>query len=586
MNWSIPRNSRKNEKENEGHHFVRDLFYLACHGCLSDRSASCFARFSRLTTAAFTENNTGIKSDKLEAIRDLTTVLATNVETTSQDLRAKLLTIALLIDPDYRPAFLSNLSLHRKELPEPLDSVKEPSQLASDLSGMTFALGREAKSTAAKELVGMLLDVSHSSDRANTNVRTARTKYFQINGKPHWYRYLKKNDLTLDPPRPPLQPLSEGDEVRELNNEAIPLWRTSARMGTVVFTDIGRQTDFVPSLVEATYRPIIDVREKGDRNLTFAASQKENNFVLPEIASFMEIRHDGWLKNGFVEFSIVEDYQTEDGFSISLACGILLESFFTGNEVSDDTICMGALNSDGSIQTVGGAVSRIKRAHEAGAAVVLLPAGNQYALSDLALLGKARVLSQVQVFSVESFEDAWEVARVNRPAHVELSIRKFAAIQDEFEERGVMNVLNQASVQTRLDAILKRTPNHASARVMIDVVRKNLPPTLSLNGSVEQLYQNHLRLAEVLSDLRNESHQLIKIVRELQYLGARVEPRTRRFAGALYQMSNACWKHLSDPNSNRIFAFRIDEIEGLGDKVIDEIITLSRDPELIEDLEY
>ena len=117
----------------------------------------------------------------------------------------------------------------------------------------------------------------------------------------------------------------------------------------------------------------------------------KNEVQLLPLSFTSPIRHGAWLDKGRVDFHLPNRIETKDGHSTSLACALLLESLFTRAELSENYACIGSVNSDSSVQSVGGVVRRLQAARQGGAPVVMLPEGNTYALSDLAILGEARL---------------------------------------------------------------------------------------------------------------------------------------------------------------------------------------------------
>lgn len=538
----------------------------------------------------------------LTVLRNGTAILSRNIVIPNR-LRAQMLAVALSIDPEHRLAYTTNLTLKQRQRPQPVEvtdpDTKEPidiNLIAEDLMEATYALYGNTDHTSNKDalvLVAMLYDVCHSLFPTNTELTYSRDIFLKSNKPAPWESILK-----LSP-----EPAAAGGLIAAPSVIPPPTMRPSGVKGLtlakkqsgvngllIMEVDGGGMAGMA-SRMSATHLENVSDANAG-RRLRF--NQEVGQMMgetLPEIASFMEVRHGDWIKDGVIEFAFREKFVMKDGDSAGVACGLMIEGLVTGKELDPKFTCTGSLNSDGSVQPIGGVVAKLRGARKAGCEIVSLPYANRFALSDITILGEAAVLAKMQVFIVEKFDEAWALAQAEREPEIQASIDEFAKLQDQFASAGVMQTIRSRAGQASLQRILDRTPNHASARLMLNVALGAMPNELSLNGSMEELFGKFMYLTTIIeapprlsptgtSDLDDFENT----VAALKKVGSRVEPRTRAFATALLQFAEAMEAQKRagrvSPDS-QLRRQSIVAFQALGV----ELERIRKDPELLEDLE-
>ncbi|MFT5468541.1 MAG: hypothetical protein ACI8UO_003651 [Verrucomicrobiales bacterium] len=526
-----------------------------------------------------TAKGLGVNQSSLDGLKECLVVLACSGKYRGKT-PAQLLAVALSIDPEFEPAYTANIESKFGRQPPPIESKFTDEQAAEQLLATTYALGGKARSPKAKLLVSMLLDACRDVHSGNQKLKRTHAAYRRQNPAPPWPRLVLKSLKSRSDGRVTVR---TGDEPGN-DFDGLALRLPELETDTVFMIRIGKEST-LPELNRLTAR-LNPTRERLDRNerIVFDPSHpKSNNAGLPEVVNYLSIRHGDWLKTGRIEFGYNSVAKNEDGISSSLACALLVEGLIEGMPLADGVCCIGTLNSDGSVQPIKGIVERLREAEKNGVRVAIIPEANRYALTDLALLGEARVLANMQVFAVENFEAAWRVASSERPSEIENAINDFARLQANFDKAKVMDVVRSPKGKALVSKIVKLAPDHASAEVMQQAVNGTLPKTLSLNGSLEKLFSGYSDLIEALNADDRHVDRISAVLADFRRYNSRVEPRTQELSTALTQISSQLMALFRDGTS-RENAKRVtsQHAKTLGAAML----KLSDDPEVIEDLGF
>lgn len=312
--------------------------------------------------------------------------------------------------------------------------------------------------------------------------------------------------------------------------------------------------------------------------------------ALREVVKFHVIRNPGANLAQLVEIGFGEQYSSKDGPSAAVACSLLIESILTGKELDSTFAVTGDMNADGTVQPVGGIDGKIRGATKGGAAIVAIPKGNTTTLSDLACLGETTYFINIQIFSISTFEEALELAKVeqDRSAAVRDSLALFAEVQKVLRRPDGAKWIANPHVSSRLEEVLQLTPNHESARHLLQVGKGRTNPQLSLAGSFLQIYRSVKPMRSALEEgvIPDDTRGLSESIFTLRRVRSLLDPRTRGCADALEDFAETI-KKIGDTDlataRSRVPRL-VEELNDTWIRVVDEYEKIQSDAEIQEEL--
>ncbi|MBB5034568.1 S16 family serine protease [Prosthecobacter vanneervenii] len=209
--------------------------------------------------------------------------------------------------------------------------------------------------------------------------------------------------------------------------------------------------------------------------------------ALNEVSRFSKLRHNGWPLGHVLEIGFDDKYVPKDGPSAAVACALLLEGSLTGKEWDPSFAVTGDMNSDGSVQPIGGVAAKIRGATKGACKIVGVPAKNEKAVADVLVTDGPTPLVAIAVFSLSKFDDALALANPERPAALQTALANFdsmRAVMMRNPQQLVPLLRNPHAVQ-RLQALYAAAPNCLSAKYLLMYLQGNTPRSLSIAGSIE-----------------------------------------------------------------------------------------------------
>ncbi|MGJ8672802.1 S16 family serine protease [Rubritalea sp.] len=199
-----------------------------------------------------------------------------------------------------------------------------------------------------------------------------------------------------------------------------------------------------------------------------------------EVVKFMNVRHDDLPEGYRVELAFADKYSPKDGPSAAVATALLLDSIITGKELNDDFAVTGDMNATGEVRPVGGVRAKVRGAAKR-CKLVAIPEQNAEAITDAYVLEGIPYLTAIQIFSIESFDQAYALAG-EQSAETQQAIADFTAVQGALK-RNEKFIYNPKVIE-KLRGIIKVLPNHISAKLLLRHSYKKGAKSLSLNGSI------------------------------------------------------------------------------------------------------
>lgn len=223
--------------------------------------------------------------------------------------------------------------------------------------------------------------------------------------------------------------------------------------------------------------------------------------AIHEVNKFVQLRYPEISAR--MEISFEEKYSDKDGPSAAVACALLAESLVTG-KVWDPTFAItGDMNADGRVQPIGGVSAKVRGATKGACKIVAIPHKNAQSISDIMVMDGLLPLVSIHIFSIQSFEQAAELAGQERPALLQQALDEFAVIQSVVlrSPQQINSILRTPQAATRLQAILEKAPHSLSARYLLAYAQGGYPSALTISGSIEEADSNGMSL---LNSIKND----------------------------------------------------------------------------------
>ena len=167
--------------------------------------------------------------------------------------------------------------------------------------------------------------------------------------------------------------------------------------------------------------------------------------------------------------------------------------------------------------------------------MVAIPESNRLSISDAYILDGIKSLYRIQIFTLDTFEDASALANVERDEKIQQGLDEFAQVQTVLK-KNPKYVYNK-KVQEKLKTVYKAMPNHLSAKLLLLHGMRKGPSQLSLVGSLTGIDNAGSQLGIML---KNNSYMnsggnddvLSRLVTDLQRLRPKLDKRTWGYADA------------------------------------------------------
>ncbi len=337
------------------------------------------------------------------------------------------------------------------------------------------------------------------------------------------------------------------------------------------------------------------LREKDIDGVEFHIDQKVGNMTgnsLEEIMKLMRVRHedDGRIPSGYRVTITFEDKDTLlDGPSAGTAMSIILDSLFTGRELDDKFACTGAITADGKVTRIGGVAGKIRGATNKGCNLVGVPHENIKGVSDILVLDGIKKLMAIQVFSFKTLEEALIVASKEKPEDVQSTIDDFNKVAELIEAQGEESLKN-AKVIELLEDVVKKMPNHESAKILLSVAKGEEKKILSLGGSFHQINTNIAGVARKIqmmvysneADLNSADRNAAKdALDELEGVSDKLDSRLKGFNDSMLKVLKSFSEGREDDEKDEEF---IERIKKEWETANGERSKLMGDPEIMEEL--
>ncbi|QIF02109.1 S16 family serine protease [Roseimicrobium sp. ORNL1] len=316
--------------------------------------------------------------------------------------------------------------------------------------------------------------------------------------------------------------------------------------------------------------------------------------ALEEVVKFAQLTHGGWPRGYQIELSFADKYSKKDGPSAAVACALLLHSLVTGKDLDQAFAVTGDMNADGTVQPIGGVAAKIRGATKGHCKIVGIPSKNESALGDVLLTDGPAPFASIQIFSISHFREAEALALAEKPATTQIALAEMSRVQEVLlnnpSQMGAL--LRNQHVITKLQQVLKDTPNNLSAKYLLLYANGRVPTLLSLMGSLNAIDDASGALIAAIKADSDDAFDSIgpgsvgSIITRISNLRAKCDARIRPYADSIVDFGSIVKEVQERPAQT--YAKKYEQrkrIYNAANLVRGELDRLMNDPQIREELE-
>jgi hypothetical protein len=257
--------------------------------------------------------------------------------------------------------------------------------------------------------------------------------------------------------------------------------------GLVVMTSAGSAE------VGAVSRIVMTYRASGSQalgvKLLREGADKTQVSMEEAIRYWERIRKSVPLPGGTLEVSFEDKFSKKDGPSAGAAFAVLLRSFSDPFQIDPAFAMTGDVSVEGRLLQIGGAFAKVRGAVNGRCERVGIPLVNELELIDGLVMNGPATLGEIEIYGLETIEDAVALARVDRDEKVRQASTSFASLKTAFDKKlKTSDTAATADIQKHAAAVLALAPRHLSAKLINAWNLRTLPRTLSLAASLDEAH--------------------------------------------------------------------------------------------------
>jgi len=211
----------------------------------------------------------------------------------------------------------------------------------------------------------------------------------------------------------------------------------------------------------------------------------EMKTALDEAVRAVTLRYPIWAP-GHIDISFGEKFVSHGGPSAGTAFGVLMLSVLEGFSIDPKCAVTGDITVDWKVRKVGGVSAKLHGATLDKCLYATIPQDNEVAFADMGCLYGHSALWGIQVFSIDTLQDAVAIVRKDRAPDLTQAINLFVDLQPQLTRSETTALRNPKIIET-LHKILELAPNHLSAKYVLALTDGTASKTLSQNGTLHQL---------------------------------------------------------------------------------------------------
>ncbi|MEM8955137.1 MAG: S16 family serine protease [Verrucomicrobiota bacterium] len=504
-------------------------------------------------------------------------------------LRAQAIAVGLQINPRHRDLLGAHLQWKRGIPPDELEFNGDAMVISEQLWQMADGLTKTGEDADAN-LAVHLMDISTALDRENEDAMLDFELYRQDGHELSWSDVFLVDDdggasTDLNPEGAIRMPAGSGDASFKKKQSKI--------RGLLVVDLDGKDDAGKASEMNATASAAATDGEDWNGRVRFNQDVGDMmSSALVEVGKFLELRHGGWPQDHAVEISFENHYNPKDGPSAAVACALLLDSLVDGYGIDERFAVTGDMNADGAVQPIGGVDAKIRGATKKDCELIAIPIQNVRDVEDLVLMEGIEPIHRIQIFSLESFEEALGIARKDRRAEVEEGIVSFGEIQNVLSRSDGERLLTHPQVVARLREVVEKVPNHLSARILYGKAVGRGAKKLSIRGSLDYIDRYMAPANRALKGKRLDERtglqddEFADAASALSRLRPRLDDRALDYVDALEDYLRLIRSFVNNrPTSSNGMRRLVGEISTQGDQVDGEYDKLMNNASVIEELD-
>lgn len=224
----------------------------------------------------------------------------------------------------------------------------------------------------------------------------------------------------------------------------------------------------------------------GDSTCELSAKAAENmKIALSEAFRCVKMRHPEVARGIGFTLSFDDKYTKMAGGSAGTAFAVGLSAILDNLNIDPKMAMTGDITVDGKVRKVGGVPTKIWGAKLDGCELVGIPVENESDVANLMVMKGYRVASEIQIFSINTLDDAVSLARQDRPDKLGEAIKIFSEVQHDLNGS---SSINSPEIAAKLDKILDLAPNHLSAKYLREKARGTLSTILTPGAAIDELF--------------------------------------------------------------------------------------------------
>jgi len=459
----------------------------------------------------------------------------------NRELVARALVVALGLDSHNRAAVIAKARFRRGDkMSEPGETVdsNELAKLLIQNAKLMKELGKEPDQQMAAYLVELAYDAAPGNDEIIYETELIRA---ELKMPVPWGKLTGDSSSVATtvamPKDEEIRGAPEGDATAEGETatatpkaEPGPATDQSQINGLVVMALDGDMIGGKVMEINATLQPRVGSATEAE----FATRvSKDMQISMDEAQRLALNRTPEAARDRYIRLSFDDKYSNKAGGSAGTAFCVVILSLLQDFDLDSKVAMTGDITVDGKVKKIGGVVSKVLGAEREGCKYVGIPQSNLEDFESLLVMGQVHELGKIQVFSMETIDEAVDLAKAERSENLQAAMDKFSSLQEQMKEKHWTGVVHKDENKALLEEVLKLAPNHQSARYLLNASKGKVPRTLTLTASLDGMFysMSPLLAAIIKGDIgryKISNRDMRTMERNLKLFGGKAHPKTKK----------------------------------------------------------
>lgn len=237
-----------------------------------------------------------------------------------------------------------------------------------------------------------------------------------------------------------------------------------------------------------------------------------------------------------------------------LAAAILLDAIGNGRSLDPETVLLGGVDTKGTLTAAGHLATRIRTLEGSPPPVIGVPMASEADVRDLALMDELDVLARQQIIALRSLDDARAISAKERPEAVAKALALFAGVREASARTPVKTLLRNPRFLQRLQGITALTPNHLSAKLLLQAAAGKVPGRITFATSVQAMlkgikpFMDAAGSGKTLKEIQTAANEGGNVLQRIQ---SRIHPSVERYLMAMKAYLRSFSNLLAIPDTPR-----------------------------------